>query len=64
MQVALGESGSGILPLDGRGIDQPVAMVRNGTEQFAYHQDVLGNVVLITDGSGQIAESYEKKPLD
>ncbi len=34
-------------------------MVRNDTEQFAYHQDVLGNVVLITDSSGQIAERYE-----
>ena len=41
----------------GPGIDEPVAMQRGGSN-FFYHQDGLGTVTDLTDGSGTTAQSY------
>ena len=42
----------------GPGIDSPLIMRRNGSDYF-YHADALGNVVALTDSSGNIVETYE-----
>ncbi len=41
----------------GPGIDEPVAMVRGGASYF-YHQDGLGSVTELTDGTGATAKAY------
>jgi RHS repeat-associated protein len=41
----------------GPGVDEPLAMSRGGSN-FFYHQDGLGTVTDLTDGSGTTAQSY------
>jgi RHS repeat-associated protein len=41
----------------GPGIDEPLAMVKDG-QPFYYHADGLGSVVAITDASGNIVQRY------
>ncbi|MGH7164355.1 MAG: LamG-like jellyroll fold domain-containing protein, partial [Nitrospiraceae bacterium] len=41
----------------GPGIDEPIAMTRGGRTVF-YHQDGLGTVTELTDGTGTVAQSY------
>jgi len=41
----------------GPGIDEPIAMSRGGATYF-YHQDGLGTVTELTDGTGAVAQSY------
>jgi len=42
----------------GEEVDQPLAMTR-GAESFFYHTDHLGSIRLLTDGSGNVARSYD-----
>jgi len=39
------------------GIDRPLAMISGGVTKF-FHQDVLGNVVALTNGGGDLVEQY------
>jgi RHS repeat-associated protein len=41
----------------GPGIDEPIRVTANGTNYY-YHQDGLGSVTEITDGTGNLVESY------
>jgi RHS repeat-associated protein len=41
----------------GPGVDEPIAMTR-GSASYFYHQDGLGTVTELTDGSGTTAKSY------
>jgi len=43
--------------IHGPGIDEPLAMVRNGQNYF-YHADGLGSIVAITDQSRNIVQKY------
>ena len=39
-------------------IDDPLILERNG-EVFYYHKDGLGSIINLTDGSGQVVQSYD-----
>jgi len=39
------------------GIDRPLAKIEGGVTKF-FHQDVLGNVVALTNGGGDLVEEY------
>ena len=41
----------------GPGIDQPLSQLRSGTTSY-YHQDVLGSVTSLSDGTGALAKTY------
>jgi RHS repeat-associated protein len=42
----------------GPGIDEPLAMLRDGRTYY-YHADRLGNIRLLTDDQGQVAATYD-----
>ena len=46
----------------GRGVDDVLQMARGGTDYY-FHQDDLGNVVAVTDGSGNVVERYDYGPF-
>ncbi len=50
----------------GPGMDRPVAMIDFTTGSalwYYYHQDALGNVVALSNNSGNLVESYEYTPF-
>jgi RHS repeat-associated protein len=42
----------------GPGIDEPLAMIKDGGQPYYYHTDGLGSIVAITDASGNIVQRY------
>jgi RHS repeat-associated protein len=42
----------------GPGIDEPLAMIKDGGQPYYYHADGLGSIVAITDASGNIVQRY------
>ena len=44
--------------LHGPLVDQPLRMLREGTEYF-YHADTIGSVAALTSSSGEVAASYD-----
>ena len=40
------------------GIDDPLAFERDNSTYY-YHKDALGTITVITDGSGNIVQTYE-----
>ena len=43
--------------LHGPGIDQPLAVEKNG-QMYYYHADGLGSIIALTDGTGAVVQTY------